>query len=95
MLRSYRCCNCGHTFPIEEAQTSIEPECGHIAVCPLCSSDDLDEFTEYETGAEILDALHTAFIRVTKGSRIAVNEVYDYIDQLSEWLEEHEGGDEE
>ena len=95
MRQMFKCCGCGHIFPTDEAETSREPSCQYIAVCPSCYSDDLDEFTEFETGSEILDALHSAFIRVTKGSRLAVNEVYDYIDQLSEWLEEHEGGDDQ
>ena len=93
MRKYYVCHGCGHEFSIDEAINHPEPECHRIAVCPRCLSDDLTEDSEFETGSEILDALHSAFIRVTKGSRLAVNEVYEYIDQLSEWLEEHEGGE--
>ena len=94
MRKYYVCHGCGHEFAIDEAVNHPEPECHRIAVCPRCLSDDLTEDSEFETGSEILDALHTAFIRATKGSRIAVNEVYGYIEQLSEWLEEHEGSEE-
>lgn len=93
MRKYYVCHGCGHEFSIDEAINHPEPECHRIAVCPRCLSDDLTEDSEFETGSEILDALHSAFIRVTKGSRLAVNEVYNYIDRLSEWLEEHEGGE--
>ena len=94
MRKYYVCHGCGHEFDVDEAVNHPEPECHRIAACPRCLSDDLTEDSEFETGSEILDALHTAFIRVTKGSRIAVNEVYGYIEQLSEWLEEHEGSEE-